>query len=1603
MPKNPCRRPLSIAALCLVLAAALALVPTWSWAAAGACSIFSTPDTTMPRTAPQALWGELKPAGVILDTTGYTGNQRADSRYPQPTSVDVENGYLFASYWAGFMIFDLHTTPEAPVKLSTIDGWSGGGFPQWLLGQSETDQFIYAIDAPEGDDSIIALGGISPMGFSIWDTRNKSAPTALYQDANGKEIAGLWATTINGREYAFAGGAFSGGEYGLFVYDMTAARSFHGCLEDVSHGVRNCPGVYITKISTGGGAVQYVHGMQFGSKTYVVTSPGQSSIHGVQIWDVSNPANPIRVVIDFTPTSLATFTSGVALWQQGSSAYLAVRFESALEVFNVTACLTGGCSALPSPISVLPVQPVTESDYWKTVTYSKSGSTPFLFLGNQLLCHAGQPPGHIEYLLDMTDPTLPRDITPAGTTNFMNEPVDYWSYYYNDDIKGLAFSASRTGKMYAASNGNSYFYRTDLTLFDVHQWTGGANTPPTPNFTWSPSPAYAGDSITFTDTSGGLVSSRAWTFPGGAPGTDTRSPVSVTFSTADTKSVGLTVFNAAAPQGVSITKPVTVLDPSPAVTGATASVSGGGASGPVCSPVTLTAVGATGRGTLAFSWNVKDPNSHLVVTGGAGSPYLWDTTGLSPGIYTAAVTVSNGFGSPATSPPTNVTLTALDPLPGAGQFTPANDSFSFGTVSFHANVGSATAWNWDFGDGQGYRGWTGPYAVANPTFTYSAAGTYAVKVKVKNCVQTTEVESAPLSVHVTQVQPVVVQTFQAQCNLAPCSFSINQAILFNQVVTGSPTQLQYDWDGNGTFDQTVAVTGGAVASTITHTYTTIGRYAPIIRAIRGTEPPVDFQQSAFTVDDGSGGGGNGGTATIALNGPATGLINTPLTFTATATNCTPAATWSWSPAGGTVSGTGSQVTITWPTVGTKTVTVTNLGCSGATGAKSVSVTDNGNNNGLASSFTFSPAAPATGQAVSFDGSASTGSPTAYSWDFGDGQTASTSTATTSHAYQTAGSYTVTLAVGKPGANCSFGVCSVSSSKPITVTGGPPPLVATFDTGAVCSDDLAGFRCVANTGDAVSFTATTANATSYSWSFGDGATASGLTATHTWNLHGTYSVVLTVSDGRSTASTSRTFIISGTDVGGKKAVILPWVAQTRGALVQTTDLYLLNPTTTPMNVTLAFIRRGNTPETNPPKASRTIQPGTTLYVADVLGTLFNREDVAGFVTVTVDQGSVEPVLTAFNSTVQSGKTFGQTLSGQSWSSTPSATSSTPGSVQVQNLVGLADNTSLLASFGVSNPGSAAATYTMRLFDKLGQQIGTSHDFVVAQFGQRQFLPRDIQSLFGVTNQDDYRVEVRNSGAQIFPFSANLRGGSNDPSFVGAAAGAPEKVYLIGALSSPDALHHQWKSDVVLSNVASEVVLTDVSFIGTGVTARPTAPVHVTLQPGTTERMADVIGSQWSLRNTVGVITLDSNAPGGVFPVVQGESYDSSNPAKRFGQLMPAMTDSQAAGTNASHYLVGLRQDAQNRTVYWVFNPGTVPCVYDLVYLGLDGKELGRIPGVAMNPGIVRQFGPTQHKLPTGGVTGGFTVQVQVKSGKVLAAAQVVNAASNDPAYIVGVTR
>lgn len=167
-------------------------------------------------------------------------------------------------------------------------------------------------------------------------------------------------------------------------------------------------------------------------------------------------------------------------------------------------------------------------------------------------------------------------------------------------------------------------------------------------------------------------------------------------------------------------------------------------------------------------------------------------------------------------------------------------------------------------------------------------------------------------------------------------------------------------------------------------------------------------------------------------------------------------------------------------------------------------------------LTHAPAVAAPGWSVSFNGAGSTddgGSITSYSWDFGDGSTAGGATGSASHTYASAGVYTVRLTVGD-----TAGLTS-TTTQTITVDAAPSASFAAAPNPATVGSGIAFDG--RGSGD------TLGSITAYSWTFGDGAAASGATASHVYGAPGTYAVSLTVTnDVGQTNTTSRTVTVYG---------------------------------------------------------------------------------------------------------------------------------------------------------------------------------------------------------------------------------------------------------------------------------------------------------------------------------------------------------------------------------------------------------------------------------------------------------------------------------------------
>jgi len=160
-----------------------------------------------------------------------------------------------------------------------------------------------------------------------------------------------------------------------------------------------------------------------------------------------------------------------------------------------------------------------------------------------------------------------------------------------------------------------------------------------------------------------------------------------------------------------------------------------------------------------------------------------------------------------------------------------------------------------------------------------------------------------------------------------------------------------------------------------------------------------------------------------------------------------------------------------------------------------------------------------GQSVSFRCAASGGAPPyTYAWDFGDGGTAAGQTA--SHTYANSGPMRATCTVRDAGSG------QATAHVDLTVSPAPAVVASVDHAAAVPGTDLS-FTADASGGPGTF--------TSYAWSFGDGSTASGSTATHAYGGTGSFTASVTVTDGNGgTASDTVTLSITTVSVSASSS-------------------------------------------------------------------------------------------------------------------------------------------------------------------------------------------------------------------------------------------------------------------------------------------------------------------------------------------------------------------------------------------------------------------------------------------------------------------------------------
>ena len=382
--------------------------------------------------------------------------------------------------------------------------------------------------------------------------------------------------------------------------------------------------------------------------------------------------------------------------------------------------------------------------------------------------------------------------------------------------------------------------------------------------------------------------------------------------------------------------------------------------------VGLAPVTASGVGAITCSWDFGD------TAGATGCSTSHTYTGT--GTFTATVTATDEVGVTTAA---SVTIT-VNSLPGVNfSFGPdkpmAGESVNFTTTTTGGS--GPYSFNWNYGDGG-----SGSGNPANHSFV--ASGTFNVTVTVTDVVG--ETATVTHSVAVTQSLAVSITS------ITPSPSEIGVSTSYSATATGGTPTYMFSWDFG---DGLQAIEGSQVA----HTYTATGTFSVTISAADSANHTATATQTLVV---------NSRLAVTAAASPNPADAGVPVSFALVSTGGVGSLDCNWSFDDGW-SASKCNTIHTYATTGSFTASLTatdTLGVAASISLQiSVAVAPTVN-------FASSPAAPTTGQSVTFTATTNGGgSPFTFSWNYGDGSPDDNGSPAT-HTYAASGIFMVNLTI-----------------------------------------------------------------------------------------------------------------------------------------------------------------------------------------------------------------------------------------------------------------------------------------------------------------------------------------------------------------------------------------------------------------------------------------------------------------------------------------------------------------------------------------------------------------------------------------------------------------
>lgn len=286
--------------------------------------------------------------------------------------------------------------------------------------------------------------------------------------------------------------------------------------------------------------------------------------------------------------------------------------------------------------------------------------------------------------------------------------------------------------------------------------------------------------------------------------------------------------------------------------------------------------------------------------------------------------------------------------------------------------------------------------------------------------------------------------------------------------------------------------------------------------------------------------------------------------------------------------------------------------------------------------------------------------------------------------------------------------------------------------------------------------------------------------------------------------------------------------------------------------------------------------------------------------------------------------------------------------------------------------------------LGDQLGEHLCFL----GGGTWWPQTHDDLIGTTGPYC-------TGGDRHRKSATARPG--DTLFVAASA------HVAGAQGT------NWRSDVELHSLGDEPAVVTLSLLVHGADNSSPQQRDLTLAPGASVRLADVLDAEFAFEGQAALVVAPSAGRIAVSSRTYnllGDGNDLGLPAgATFGQAIPALPSSEAIAAGSEGRLIQLSHqttsDQGARTNLGLVNASGAPLRVQVELYLADGTLLGAF-GPTLAPLEYRQFNRVFERVTSGEVADGFAVVRPVTDGgRLFAFASVVDNLTGDPVAITAV--